>query len=68
VALEAIRGDETIAEIAAQHEVRPNQVTEWKTQVLIAPVEFRLHRASFAYIETFRRAVRGQHWGPSALR
>jgi transposase-like protein len=34
VALEAIRGDRTVAEIAAHHEVRPNQVTSWKTQLL----------------------------------
>jgi len=27
VALEAIRGEKTIAEIAAHHEVHPNQVT-----------------------------------------
>ena len=34
VALEAIRGEKTIAEIAAHHEVHPSQVTAWKTQVL----------------------------------
>ena len=34
VALEAIRGEKTVAEIAAHHEVHPNQVTSWKTQVL----------------------------------
>src|ERR1017187_4803506 len=34
VALEAIRGEKTIAEIAAPHEVHPNQVTTWKTQAL----------------------------------
>jgi len=34
VALEAIRGEKTVAEIAAHHEVHPNQVTAWKTQVL----------------------------------
>jgi transposase len=34
VALEAIRGEKTVAEIAAQHEVHPNQVTSWKTQLL----------------------------------
>lgn len=34
VALEAIRGEKTIAEIAAHHQVHPNQVTTWKTQVL----------------------------------
>jgi transposase len=34
VALEAIRGEKTIAEIAAHHEVHPKQVTVCKTQVL----------------------------------
>ena len=30
VALEAIRGEKTLAEIAAHHEVHPTQVTAWK--------------------------------------
>jgi transposase len=34
VALEAIRGEKTIAEIAAHHEVHPTQVTSWMNQVL----------------------------------
>jgi len=34
VALEAIRGEKTIAEIAAHREVHPNQVTAWKNQAL----------------------------------
>lgn len=34
IALEAIRGEKTIAEIAAHHEVHPTQVTSWKNQVL----------------------------------
>jgi transposase len=34
VALEAIRGEKTIAEIAAHHEVHANQVTSWKNQAL----------------------------------
>jgi transposase-like protein len=34
VALEAIRGEKTVAEIAAHHEVHPTQVTSWKNQTL----------------------------------
>ena len=34
VALEAIRGEKTVAQIAAHHEVHPNQVTSWKAQLL----------------------------------
>ena len=34
VALEAIRGEKTVAEIAAHREVHPNQVTAWKNQAL----------------------------------
>jgi len=34
LALEAIRGEKTVAEIAAHHEVHPNQVTSWKTELL----------------------------------
>ncbi len=30
VALEALRGDKTIQEIAARHKVHPNQVSAWK--------------------------------------
>ena len=34
VALEALRGDKTIQEIAARHKVHPNQVSSWKRQAL----------------------------------
>lgn len=30
VALEAVRGERTISEIASSHGVHPNQVTQWK--------------------------------------
>ena len=30
VALEAIRGEKTIAEIASQYEIHPNLITQWK--------------------------------------
>ena len=32
VALDALRGDKTIQEIAARHKVHPNQVSAWKRQ------------------------------------
>jgi transposase len=34
VALAALRGDKTLTEIAQHYEVHPNQVTEWKRQLM----------------------------------
>lgn len=34
VALEAIKEEKTLAEIAAQFEVHPNQVTQWKKKAI----------------------------------
>jgi transposase-like protein len=34
VALEALRGDRTIQEIAAKHKVHPNQVSDWKRHAI----------------------------------
>ena len=35
VALEALRGDKTVQEIAAKHKVHPNQVSTWKRQAIV---------------------------------
>ena len=34
IALQAIRGDKTLAELAQQHQVHPTQITAWKQQLL----------------------------------
>ena len=34
VALAAVKGEKTLAELAQQHDVHPNQITDWKNQLL----------------------------------
>jgi transposase-like protein len=48
VALAAIRGDKTLAGLASQHDVYPNQITQWKVQLQERAAEVfrgRLHGA-----------------------
>ena len=34
VALEAIRGERTISDLAKKHQLHPNQITQWKRQAI----------------------------------
>lgn len=36
VALEAIRGHKTVAQLAGEHQVHPTQISQWKKQLLDA--------------------------------
>ena len=36
VALAALKGDKTLAELAQQYDVHPNQITSWKAQLVNA--------------------------------
>ena len=34
VALEALKGEQTLADLAQRYQVQPNQITDWKKQLL----------------------------------
>jgi transposase len=34
VALEAIKGEKTLAQLASEYQVHPNQITQWKRQLV----------------------------------
>jgi transposase len=34
VALEAIRGERTVSDLATKHQLHPNQITQWKRQAI----------------------------------
>ena len=39
VALAAVKGEKTLAELAQQFDVHPNQITQWKAQLLDGAVD-----------------------------
>jgi putative transposase len=64
VALEAIKGQRTVNEIASAYSVHPNLVAQWKKQALAAlPEVFSTHRARAAQDEEALRAQLYQQIG-----
>lgn len=64
VALEAIKGQRTVNEIASAYSVHPNLVTQWKKQALAAlPEAFSARRARAAQDEEALRAQLYQQIG-----
>ena len=51
VTLEALAGDKTINEIAAQYEVHPSQITAWKKQLQENAAEFFADRRAHKQAE-----------------
>jgi transposase len=45
VALAAVKGEKTLAELAQQFDVHPNQITTWQTQLLEGPLVFSPRKA-----------------------
>ena len=54
VALAAIRGDKTLAELAQHFDIHPNQITQWKAQLLDGAAG------------VFGSEARGERAGPAA--
>ncbi len=64
VALAAIKGQQTINEIATTYSIHPNQVAQWKKQALEAiPESFSAHRAREARTDEELRAQLYQQIG-----
>jgi len=52
VAVDAVRGEKTLAELAKLHDVHPNQINDWKNQLLDrAPSVFGAESASAPAID-----------------
>jgi len=46
VALEAAKGQQTVAELASKHNLHPNQISQWKRQLLDSGAEVFSHNGN----------------------
>ena len=60
VALEAMRGELTIAEIASKYQIHPNQVQRWKQRLMEGATDIF---ASSSERKAARKAPRNSSWG-----
>ena len=49
VALEAVKGQQTISELAGKHQLHPNQISQWKRQLLEDGADVFAHNGSQAH-------------------
>ena len=60
VALEVLRGDKTVQELAAKYQVHPNQISQWKRQAaegLTSVFEGKQERRQLSVVKTYGTAV-----------
>ena len=62
MALEAIKGQETVAELATKHELHPTQITAWKREAVEKLVQKR------PYLRARVSRVGGANHGPAVSR
>jgi hypothetical protein len=69
VALAAIKGDRTLAQLAEQFDVHPNQVTAWKGQwngiehtVTVLRDGFEWQGRKYKSLSAIARAIAGTRW------